>query len=99
MSLLKGRFCYRGKSSDYLPNKIKKMEIKHQLQINASSKIIFDAITTQAGITGWWAGNSKVNTELEKDSVLIFVKENQTVEMVLRAKEKRANEKFSWLCV
>jgi uncharacterized protein YndB with AHSA1/START domain len=74
------------------------MEIKHQFHINASPKTIFNAITTQAGINGWWAGNAKVNTELEQDSVLIFVKETQTVEMVLKAKEKKDSEKFTWLC-
>jgi uncharacterized protein YndB with AHSA1/START domain len=74
------------------------MDIKHQIQINAGAKTIYDALTTKKGIEGWWSLNCEINCKPGQESVMTFVKDDRTVVMHFITKEVIENKKLVWLC-
>ena len=49
-----------------------KMEIKHNLEINANASTIFNAVATEKGINGWWSKDCEVGETIGSDSTLRF---------------------------
>ena len=78
------------KTGDNMPN------IRHELLIGASSAIVFDAITTQKGLSGWWTPDVHAKPEAGSTARFAFgpdyFKEMQIVELAAR-------QRVRWQCL
>ncbi len=74
------------------------MDITHNLQINASADTIYDAVSTEKGISGWWSKDCTVGETANSDSLLKFNKQGTIVEMGFRTIELVPNKKVVWEC-
>ena len=59
------------------------MKIQHELAIKAAPTAIYQAFSTQKGITGWWSKNCVVGEQVGED---FGVKEGNVVEMGFRTR-------------
>ncbi|MEO6720799.1 MAG: SRPBCC domain-containing protein [Ferruginibacter sp.] len=75
------------------------MDIKHQLQLNATAQQVYEAIATQQGIEGWWSQVCHVSSNVGELSFMKFVKEDKVVGMYFRIDELQADKKVAWTCV
>ncbi|MEO8149493.1 MAG: SRPBCC domain-containing protein [Bacteroidia bacterium] len=75
------------------------MEIKHQLQLNATTHQVYEAISTQQGIEGWWSQVCHISSQVGELSFMKFVKEGRVVGMYFRIDELQADKKVEWTCV
>jgi uncharacterized protein YndB with AHSA1/START domain len=75
------------------------MEIVHNFEIRTSVDSLYDAITSQKGINGWWAKDADVGQQVGEISKMRFAKEAETVEMHFRIDEMLPTQKVSWTCV
>ena len=74
------------------------MNVKRQIEINASSEKVYEAITTAAGIHGWWSHNSAIALEVGSEHIMYFVKEGHSIVMKFRVDEMNANKSVVWTC-
>jgi uncharacterized protein YndB with AHSA1/START domain len=75
------------------------MDIKHNFRIEASPKKVYEAITTQQGIHGWWANDADVMQNVGQVSKMRFAKEAGPVEMQFRIDSLQPPNKVQWTCV
>ena len=75
------------------------MDIKHQLQLNATTQQVYEAIATQQGIEGWWSQVCHIPSNVGELSFMKFVKEDKVVGMYFRIDELQADKKIAWTCV
>jgi hypothetical protein len=69
--------------------------IKHLLHINASKQIIYEAISTVKGLSGWW---TKQTTGESKEGGIIHFRFNEAG-CDMRVDSLKPNESISWECV
>ncbi len=74
------------------------MKIQHELSIKATPTTVYQAVATQAGVTGWWSKDCVVGEQEGESSALKFVKEGNVVEMGFRTQTLQPNEKVVWVC-
>jgi uncharacterized protein YndB with AHSA1/START domain len=70
-------------------------EIKINLKIKVAPEIIYDAITTQEGLAGWWAKQTKARPEVGFINVFTFG--NFRNEM--KVTKLVPNKKVEWECI
>jgi len=75
-----------------------KMEITHNLKINASAETIYNAVSTNAGISGWWAKDASVGESEGEGSLLKFNKQGTIVPMSFKTIALDPNKKAVWEC-
>jgi uncharacterized protein YndB with AHSA1/START domain len=70
--------------------------IRHEVLIGAPAEEVYDAITSQQGLAGWWTPDTKARTE--RDSIARFAfgpdyfKEMKVTELT-------ASEEVKWICI
>lgn len=74
------------------------MDITHKLKINASSEVIYRAVSTAEGIKGWWSADCSVGESEGSTSLLKFNKEGMLVEMGFTTLELDPHRKVVWEC-
>lgn len=75
------------------------MNIEHKLSIKASASSIYNALSTEKGISGWWAKKAEVATEVGGTSLLSFNKQGTIVEMSFQTILLEPNKKVVWKCI
>ncbi len=75
------------------------MNITHNLTIKASPETIYNAVSTKAGINGWWSKDCKVAETVGEDSLLKFNKQGTIVEMGFKTETLIPNKKVVWSCI
>ena len=73
------------------------MNIERQIEINATPKKVFEAITSPAGIHGWWSHNSAIAKDIGVEHILYFVKQGHSIVMKFRLDKKGSNH-VVWTC-
>ena len=74
------------------------MDITHNLKIAASAETIYNAVSTEAGISGWWAKDAVVGEAEGEASLLKFNKEGTIVPMDFKTISLNAGKKVVWEC-
>jgi uncharacterized protein YndB with AHSA1/START domain len=72
-------------------------DIVHELDIAAPPQQVFDAVTTQAGIGGWWTTDCFVEPTV--DSIGEFAFEGRSVVLRMRIDLLEAPELVHWECI
>lgn len=75
------------------------MDIKHNLSMKASPEVIYDAVSTQKGINGWWSKDCTVGEQEGQKSHLKFDKQGTIVEMEFLTEKLVPNKKVVWKSV
>jgi uncharacterized protein YndB with AHSA1/START domain len=77
------------------------MEIKSNLAIKTSPQIVFNALSTDKGIKGWWSKSSIIGEKEDKLTLLKFDKNNDgnIIDMLFRTTELVTNKKVVWECI
>ncbi|MEO8086568.1 MAG: SRPBCC domain-containing protein [Bacteroidota bacterium] len=75
------------------------MDIKHQLQLKATTEQVYEAISTQLGFEGWWSQVCHISSQVGELSFMKFVKEGRDVGMYFRIDELQVDKKVEWTCV
>ncbi len=75
------------------------MDIVHKVSVQASAVAIYEALSTQAGIQGWWAQDSDIAESTGQVSHMRFNKEGTIVEMQFRVDQLEAGQRVAWTCV
>jgi uncharacterized protein YndB with AHSA1/START domain len=77
------------------------MEIKNILAIKASAQMVFNAISTDKGVKGWWAKSSVIGEKEGKLTLLKFDKnkDGNITDMLFKTTELIPNKKLVWECV
>jgi uncharacterized protein YndB with AHSA1/START domain len=71
-------------------------EIRHYIEVDAPAEKVFDAVTTQAGLAGWWT--VQVEAQPEVGSILVFdFPPDYHNEMRLTGLEP--NKRVEWECL
>lgn len=71
-------------------------DIKHQLDIGASPEKIYEAITSQEGLSNWWAVDTRAKPEVGSVTKFGFNKRRTVFEM--EVKELTPPSKIRWAC-
>ncbi len=72
------------------------MNITHELKLKAET--VFNAVSTEKGIQGWWSKNSNVGETVGSNSLLQFVKEGMEIDMQFETKVLEKDKKVIWEC-
>ena len=72
-------------------------DMLHRMQINASPAKVYEALTTQAGLRGWWTGDSVAEPRV--GSVAEFGFGNRATLFCMRTDELIPEERVVWTCV
>jgi uncharacterized protein YndB with AHSA1/START domain len=75
------------------------MDIVHNFPIKTTAQKLFDAITSQKGINGWWAKDADVGKKPGEVSTMRFAKESGQVEMQFRIDLIQPDQRVEWTCV
>lgn len=75
------------------------MDIKHHLQLKATTQQVYEAITTQQGFEGWWSQVCHIASNVGELSFMKFIKEDRVVGMYFRIDELQTDKKVAWTCV
>ncbi|RNL90396.1 SRPBCC domain-containing protein [Sinomicrobium pectinilyticum] len=70
--------------------------INHKLVIEAQIEKIYESLTTQKGLAGWWTAKTKAKPEI--GSTIRFEFEPDYVKE-MKIEELQTNSKVKWLCV
>ncbi len=73
------------------------MNITYELNIKASANTVYQAVTTQKGISGWWSKECKVGEAVGEKSLLKFNKQGTIVEMGFKTLSLHPT-KVEWEC-
>jgi len=73
--------------------------IKEKLIVRGSTTKVFEALTQQAGYTGWWSKDCQIAKKVGEESKLKFNKEGTIVSMRFRLDEASAKKSVRWTCV
>ena len=74
------------------------MDIRHDLQINATAQTIYAAVSTQEGISGWWSKDCQIGESEGAGSVLNFNKQGKIVTMGFKTIVLSPNKRAVWEC-
>ena len=88
--------CYKDRYYNNL--KIRKMDIKHNLKIKASTETIYNAVSTEKGIQGWWSKDCNVGEREGEKSNLKFDKKGTIVEMGFKTIKLDPKTQVIWEC-
>ena len=69
--------------------------IRHNVVIKAPAKKIYNAITTQEGLAGWWTTDTTAKPEVGFVNVFIFGKFRNEMKVT----ELSRNKKVQWECI
>jgi uncharacterized protein YndB with AHSA1/START domain len=72
--------------------------IREKLIVRADPAKVFEAITTEAGYTGWWSKDCQIARKPGEESRLKFNKEGTVVSMRFRLDEIAADRSVRWTC-
>jgi uncharacterized protein YndB with AHSA1/START domain len=72
-------------------------DIRHDLELPISPNALHQAITTKAGIEGWWSKDCEIASDVGGTHELRFVKGDRTVVMRFRVDEISPN-RVAWTC-
>lgn len=75
------------------------MDIVHDFRIKTTAQKLYEAITTENGIHGWWAKDADVGRNTGEISRMRFAKEAGAVEMHFRIDAMVPSKRVSWTCV
>lgn len=75
------------------------MDITHNLIIKASPETVYNAVSTEKGINGWWSKDCTVGDIEGENSVLKFNKEGTIVEMGFQTLTLTPGRKVVWKCI
>ena len=75
------------------------MNIEHNFQILASPETVYHAITTPAGIRGWWSNNSSIAPQVGGIHQMHFAKGDQIVTMQFKVDELQPGRRIAWTCI
>ncbi|MDN5202088.1 SRPBCC domain-containing protein [Fulvivirgaceae bacterium BMA10] len=75
------------------------MDIAHNFKIKTSTDKVYEALTTQKGIMGWWSKDCDITQKVGEESHMRFNKDGKIVEMQFRVDTLQPGEKVSWSCV
>ena len=75
------------------------MNIEHNLKLNVTPDVVYNAVSTQKGIQGWWCQNSKVGETIGSRTLLSFVKEGMEIDMGFETVLLEPNKKVVWQCI
>ena len=75
------------------------MDIKNEILINAPARTIYDAVSTQKGVEGWWAKNCEIATKESGVSKIFFHPQGKPFDMHFRIEELYEDKKVLWSCV
>ena len=70
------------------------MDIVHEFEIKASAEAVYKALTTEAGINGWWSKNCDMPETVGEMLKVRFTEHN--VEMGFRIDELDSNSRVKW---
>jgi uncharacterized protein YndB with AHSA1/START domain len=73
--------------------------IKEKLIVRGSNPKVFEALTDQAGYTGWWSKDCQIGRQVGEESKLKFNKEGTIVNMRFRIDEIGPTRSVRWTCV
>lgn len=73
------------------------MDIVHNFRIESTAQQVFDALTTETGIRGWWCGNCTVPQQVGEVLVVRFTEYN--VVMGFRIEEMETPFRLTWRAV
>jgi uncharacterized protein YndB with AHSA1/START domain len=68
--------------------------ICHRLQIQAPVEKVYEALTTQEGLSGWWTPDTIAKPET--GSIARFTFDDYFKEMKIEELKPYSNNKFSW---
>jgi uncharacterized protein YndB with AHSA1/START domain len=71
-------------------------ELRHQISINASAEKIYAAITTSAGLAGWWTADSKADDRIGGKAEFGFEKRRMVFRMTIETLERE--KRVVWRC-
>jgi uncharacterized protein YndB with AHSA1/START domain len=73
--------------------------VKEKVIIRRNSAKVFEALTAQAGYSGWWSKDCQIAQSVGGESKLKFNKEGTIVTMRFRVDEIVPNKAVRWTCV
>ncbi len=71
--------------------------IHHEFTTSASAQAIYDALTTPAGLRGWWAKDCDISERVGDSQELRFIKGDRSVTMRFRIEQLEPN-RVQWHC-
>ncbi|MHC4459406.1 MAG: SRPBCC family protein [Planctomycetota bacterium] len=71
-------------------------DILHNITIEASSEIVFEALTTSEGLKGWWSADSEAEPKV--GSLAVFGFFNRTTVLRMRIDELAPPKRVKWTC-
>jgi uncharacterized protein YndB with AHSA1/START domain len=72
--------------------------IAHELNVRATTTAAFEALSTPAGIRGWWSKDSDISEAVEGEHEMRFDKGGNTVLMKFRVDALDVGELVRWTC-
>ncbi len=70
-------------------------EIRHNVAIKATAEKIYNAVTTQEGIEGWWCKHTTARPELGFMNIFIFGEFRNEMKVTVL----EPNKKVEWKCI
>jgi len=70
-------------------------DIRHNVAIKATPEKIYEAITSQEGLSGWWAKQATAKPEIDFVNVFTFGSFRNEMKVTVL----RPNEKVEWQCI
>lgn len=74
-------------------------DIQHEIESGASASAAYDALTTAAGLQGWWAKDCDVGQGVGDEHELRFVKQDRLVAMRFRVEVLEPGARVRWTCI
>ncbi len=71
--------------------------MRHEVEIDAPPEKVFEAITTQAGLRGWWTADSMAEPRV--GSVAVFGFYNRRLLFRMRIEKLTPGKKVVWTCL
>lgn len=72
-------------------------DILHEITIAATPEAIFEALTTERGLKGWWTADCEA--EAEPGSVAVFRFGGGAVEFRMRVDTMESGRRLEWSCI
>jgi uncharacterized protein YndB with AHSA1/START domain len=74
-------------------------DIVHELTIAAPPEKVFEAVTTQEGLAGWWTHDATASPEVGSVATFGFAADGTTTRLSMRIDELEGPELVHWACV
>lgn len=76
-----------------------KLDIVHDIAIQADIATVYSAAKTYEGIKGWWNTRCEVSEEVGGRSQMNFNKDGNEIVMAFRIDELSENQRVAWTCI